>query len=152
MTDHLHDLDDRDVRIIASIQEYWQIHNTGPTYQDVADVMGASKSSVWRWIQRLAGLGWVEMNPDRHRTLKLARQKHTFWLIEAEDGGEIAVTAKDQERATSLAKYYLADKGRGRNIRRVREVSIAISDLLSRNPADLEVVVARSIPEKDEES
>ncbi len=61
---------------LAYITAYWGEYGIGPTYQEIADAVGATtKSIIHRSVQRLQEIGFITTVPRKSRAIRLRKRR-----------------------------------------------------------------------------
>lgn len=96
-----------DIRVIEAVERYWLLHGRGPSYDEVAETIGRSKSNTWVRVQRLVESGYLEVDQQVYRSIRVSDKLRTFWRVELEGGWTLIIGARDPERANQIAQGYI---------------------------------------------
>ena len=72
----------KQLKLLESIEAYWEEFNCGPSLDALAYTLGiSSKSTVHAMLKRLEDNGWVTMQPNKWRTV-MSTRKSPFKKVE----------------------------------------------------------------------
>ena len=66
-------LNQRDHNILRFIERYWHKHYHSPSYQEIGEYVGLSKSNVSKHLEGLEARGYVEIDHGSSRAIRLLR-------------------------------------------------------------------------------
>lgn len=142
------DITEDEYRVATAVQEYWATHGRGPTYEQIGEMTGSSKSTAWRRVQQLIKHRLLEADETQHRTVSLIPEEIAWWEVTFDDGATVIVSAEDNARALRAAMFAKRDIA---SITDAREFTGTLTSVIANHPKreNLEVVFQISPEEMD---
>lgn len=134
------DLTDMEVRTISAIDSFWKVSQKGPSYHELAEIIGSSTSTTWRRVQKLIQKGIVTVDEGKHRTISLLPTTYTTWKVEMNNGDVLVIACETEDRARELVKARYSPNSERIFVKNVEEMALNLAEIEAKTSGNFELI------------